>query len=74
MEVVRQILNLPGVRLVKADMCMPGMTSHIDARNGARGPVKKPTGFITSSWCLAGGLNIQCDGKHDHVQLLGGRA
>ena len=38
------------------------------------GLVKKPTGFMTSSKCLAEDLNRKCDGGHDHVPLMAGRA
>ena len=43
-------------------------------RDGPRGLVKKPTGFITSSRCVAAQLNLQCDCSHAHVHLVGGRA
>ena len=36
--------------------------------------VKKPTGFLTSSKCLIDELNKKCDGPHDHVPLIAGRA
>ena len=42
-------------------------------KDGPRGLVKKPTGFITSSR-VAAQLNLQCDGSHSHVHLVGGRA
>ena len=38
------------------------------------GLVKKPTGSMTSSRCLVEELNQQCDGGHDHVPLMAGRA
>ena len=38
------------------------------------GLVKKPTGFMTSSKCIARALNARCTGGHDHVPLVGGRA
>ena len=38
------------------------------------GLVKKPTVFTTSSKCLAEELNKKCDGGHDHVPLMAGRA
>merc|ERR1712127_192857 len=50
------------------------MTTHISERHGERGLVKKPTGFLTSSECIAKLLNRICPGGHDHVPLVGGRA
>ena len=55
-------------------MCRFGTTSHVREKDGPRGLVKKPTGFITSSRCVAAQLNLQCDGSHVHVHLVGGRA
>ena len=50
------------------------MATHIDGINGARGPVKKPTGFMSSSKFIAAKLNRRCPGEHTHVHLMGGRA
>ena len=55
-------------------MCRFGMSSHIREREGDRGLVKKPTGFMTSSRCVAAQLGRRCNGRHDHVHLVGGRA
>ena len=55
-------------------MCRFNMTTHVRERNGPRGLVKKPTGFITSSRCIAAQLDAKCDGTHSHVHLVGGRA
>ena len=38
------------------------------------GLVKKPTGFMTSSKCIAKELDKKCDGGHSHVPLMAGRA
>ena len=38
------------------------------------GLVKKPTGFMISSRCLVEELNRKCNGGHDHVPLMAGRA
>ena len=42
-------------------------------RTKADGLVKKPTGFITSSWGVRDELDRQCLGDHVHTQLEGGR-
>ena len=48
--------------------------SNLRERDGNRGLVKKPTGFMTSSRCVAAQLERQCNGQHDHVHLVGERA
>ena len=48
--------------------------THIEEKNGKMGLVKKPTGYMTSSNCIAQALNVRCIGGHDHVPLVGGRA
>ena len=60
--------------VVNSNMCQFGMTTHVDEKNGEQGLVKKPTGFLTSSQCIAQALNLQCAGGHQHVHLVGGRA
>ena len=59
---------------INTHMCRFGMTSHIHGRKGEHGPVKKPTGFATSSPCIAKRLALKCQGGHEHVHLMGGRA
>ena len=71
---VMQLLSDPRVIAVKTDMCRFGMTSHIQSKNGERGLVRKPTGFMTSSECIAAELERKCLGDHSHVHLEGGRA
>ena len=48
--------------------------SHVDEKNGKTGLVKQPTGFMTSSKCIAQALNVRCTGGHDHAPSVGGRA
>ena len=55
-------------------MCRFGMDSHVREKDGERRLVKKPTGFMTSARCLASQLDVRCDGGHEHVHLVGGRA
>ena len=38
------------------------------------GLVKKPTGFMTSSKCIAKELDKKCGGGHSHVPLMAGQA
>ena len=67
-------MSHPGVELVQGHMCRFRMTTHIETKDGARGLVKKPTGFLSSSRCIRQQLNRKCTGDHSHVPLVGGRA
>ena len=40
------------------------MTSHVEKRGGVEGLVKKPTGFMTSSWAIAEELESTGRGLH----------
>ena len=35
---------------------------------------KKPTRWLTNAACVAAALDLKCDGSHEHVPLLNGRA
>ena len=50
------------------------MMTHIEKKGGKQGLVKKATGFMTSSRCMAKELGVTCPGGHEHVPLVGGRA
>ena len=50
------------------------MTTHIVVRDGPRGPVTKPTGFMTSSQTVCEELSTRCRDTHVHVTFVGGRA
>ena len=65
---IKEIMRHPSVDVVHGHMCQFGMTSHIDQRDGPVGPVKKPTGFMTSSYWIRQQLGRRCDGSHDHAQ------
>ena len=65
-EMVKQVLNLPGVSKVKSHMCAFGMTE-------GNVLVKKPTGFMTNASKIGEILQRDCSGDHRHVVLLGGR-
>ena len=74
MDYVHEILKEPSVARVRLDMCRVGMESHWHGKGGERGPVLKPTGMMTSPWCLQLELDLRCKGGHAHVHLVGGRA
>ena len=71
---IQQLMSHPTVELVQGHMCRFRMTTHIETKNGVRGHVKKPTGFLSSSKCVRQELNKKCIGDHSHVPLVGGRA
>ena len=72
LQCVKDIEKLNGVERVRLDMCQYGMESHIQSKDGPRGPVLKPTGMLTNSWCLRIELSKRCQGGRKHVHLVGG--
>ena len=70
---IREIAELPGVTSVLANMCSFGMTAPTD--DGNEGLVYKPTRWLTNAPELAKELaRHRCNGDHDHVRLLSGKA
>ena len=74
LEKVERLLKNPAVTLVQGHMCRFGMEAVKDRSSGTMGPVKKPTGFMTSSPCIARELEMRCEGGHEHVHLMSGKA
>eukprot|EP00973_Karenia_brevis_P000364 52380-Karenia_brevis.AAC.1 len=70
----KQLLEETGVRIAKFDMCMFGMKTVDDKGNPAH--ARKRTAIMTNSIHIAREITIkgQCDGKHKHAPLIGGRA
>ena len=69
---VRALMQQKGVVKVNFDFCMFGMRAR-DALGEAA--AKKRTGIVTNSLPVAESLEtMQCQGKHRHVQLMGGKA
>ena len=71
LQVIAQLMRLPGVTRVRADQCAYGLTTTV--HNETR-PAMKPTGFLTKSWCVARELSKRCPGDHLHFSLVEGRA
>ena len=71
LKVMVQLHGLPGVIKVRADQCMFGLRTEVD---GEVRPAKKPTGFLTNSWCIAKELSRRCDKSHKHFSLMESRA
>ena len=49
---VTELMSHPAVEIVQGHMCRFRMTTHIEHKDGERGLVKKPTGFLSSSRCI----------------------
>ena len=76
LKCIDRLLNDDRVMIAQGHMNRFGMTSHVDRPGGLAGPVKKPTGFMTSSLCIYDELNKRCDSSlgREHVALIAGRA
>ena len=70
---IQDVMSHPTVGRVQGHMCRFRVTTHIETKSGARGLVKKPTRFLSSSRCVRQELNTTCTGNHSHVLLVGGR-
>lgn len=62
----------PGVYWTQADQCMFGLTA-VSAM-GETMAAMKPTGILSTAWCLIDDLAVTCDKQHAHQPLIGGRA
>ena len=68
---MQDLLKREKVKKVRGDMCSFGMYQDV---NGERMLVKKPTGFMTNAPEMAKELAQECDGSHEHINLLNVRA
>ena len=66
---MERLARVPGVVKVTADQCMFGLTAHKPGEEATA--ARKPTSFITSSFCMAQRLRIRCSGDHEHTPLHG---
>lgn len=66
------LLKHPRVGTSVAHQCMYGLVTP-DGKGGVH-PAKKPTKFMSSSPAMLKRLQRVSDGKHQHQQLVGGRA
>lgn len=62
---------MSGILTCVVDQCMYGLTTRVQ---GEYVSAKKPTKFMTNSWCVQQQLRVRCDGSHEHGHLEGGRA
>ena len=68
LQCMQKVLALPGVIKVHVDMCQYGMKQKDQEGEGA---VKKPTGIMTNSECIAHALEQRCKGEHQHITCCG---
>ena len=71
LRTITKLYTLPGVEKVRADLCAYGLKT---VKGNEERYAKKPTCFLTNSWCLARELSRRCDGTHLHHSLMEGRA
>ena len=69
---IKGLMEEEGVVVTIADQCQYGLTTW--GKKGEAMPAKKKTTFMTNSQAIAAELKRVCDGKHEHQQLLSGRA
>ena len=67
---MQRLAELDGMYSVDFDQCMFGQ--QVMMKNGEKGMAKKRTRVYTNSEAIDNLLNRQCDGRHEHVVLLGG--
>ncbi len=77
MHCIVDVSNLPGVSIVRGDMCPFGQyadTKGFTPYQHDTAPARKPTGWMTNMPTLKIALGVLCDGSHQHVPFIGGRA
>ena len=74
MEELQKLRAHPEIQLIQAHMCSFGMTAPEHGKHSQDLPVKKPTGFLTSSTCIAQELEKRCNADHRHAHLMSGKA
>ena len=70
---LEEFIKSEGIMLSVADQCMYGLVTPSSA-TGEPTPAKKPTRFMSNSWCILHELSTRCDEGHTHQHLVGGRA
>ena len=67
---VQQFILTNEVELITNHLCMFGL--QVEGQ-GEKGLAKKPTRWMTNAPELAAALNVQCNGQHPHLKILGGQ-
>ena len=68
-ESVQRVLRIPGVSRVRGDQCEYGLRVGEDMK-----PARKPTDFMVNGKGMARALSKRCNGDHQHVPLVNGKA
>ena len=71
MPELQSLAETPEVLWQRADQCMYGLVTPDE--NGNDTPAKKPTGCLSSSWCILDELSFCCDHTHVHQHLITGQ-
>ena len=71
-EAIEKFMELPGLATEIADQCMYVLTTPSEV-DGTPTLARKPTKFLSNSWCLLQELSTRCDKSHEHQHLVGGR-
>ena len=71
-DCMQRLIISPHVGSIVSHMCQYGMMQKDD--DGIEKHVKKPTRWLSNSPYILNELDKRCEGLHDHVQLLGGKA
>ena len=72
MPELQSLADSSGVLWQRVDQFMYGLVTPDE--DGVDTPAKKPTGFLSSSWCILDELSLCCDRSHVHHHLMSGRA
>ena len=67
---MRAVVARDDVYLVRGDQCMFGQRV---TEGGVTMPARKRTGWLTNLAEVAKALGVNCDGKHQHAKMEGGR-
>ena len=73
MKEVKNLMKEQGVTPVESDQCMFGLKTWGTSKAKLK-PAKKPTKCMTNSRAMGRELERKCDQKHEHQQLVDGRA
>ena len=74
LDCVEDFRKSEGVMTSVADQCMYGLVTPGPLPEKALMAAKKPTQFMSNSWCILHELATRCDKSHVHQELMGGRA
>ena len=68
---LESFMKSEGVMVSVADQCMYGLETTANTKSG-KALAKKPTKFMSNSWCILHELSTRCDQSHWHQALIGG--